>query len=174
MNSIVILCGGDSCGKTTTLKGFFGVNKEDKSPHFYVQRKLEDKIVCAVKFASPQEKEKFCNVENVNKNIENRITECETKTEGKQYILLIPFTMSGKKKERKKINTDCIIEPIEKLKGKFRVFVIYLRKTNAHNLAEKDALMAKVATKRIETTKNDFDSSAELEKFLREIVVKSY
>jgi hypothetical protein len=69
---------------------------------------------------------------------------------------------------------DCILEPIEELRKKFKIFVIYLRKTNAQNLAEKDALMEQAALIKIETTKHDCDKSAELEKFLREVVIKAH
>jgi len=47
-----------------------------------------------------------------------------------------------------------------------------LRKTNAQNLAEKDALMKEIALVEIETTKDDCDKSAELEEYLRKEVIK--
>jgi hypothetical protein len=173
MNSIIILCGGNSCGKTTTLKGFFKVTSLE-SPDSYIERKLDSKRICAVSFSSPQEKEPFCKVELVNENIKNRISECERKTSGEPYILVIPFTMSVSKADRTKLNKDCILKPIEELRKKFNVFAIYLRKTNAQNLAEKDALMEQIALIKIETTKRDYDKSAELEKCLREVVIKAH
>lgn len=173
MHSIVILCGGNRCGKTTTLKGFFKI-KSAKSPESYVERKLDGKRICAVSFCSPQEQEPFCKVELVNGNIKNRILECENNTNSEPYILIVPFTMSVSKADRTKLNKDCILKPIEELKKKFKVFVIYLRKTNAQNLAQKDALMEQVALKTIETTKDDYDKSEELEKYLREVVIKSH
>jgi len=171
MNTIVILCGGIKCGKTTTLKGFFKV-KSVPSPKSYIEWKLDNKIVCAVYFGSPQEQEPFCNVEQVNENIKNRIAKCEDNTKDESYIVLIPFTMCGNRKGEK-INRNCILEPIRKLEEKFQVFIIYLRKTNIRNLTEKDALMAQVASLTIQTTKQDYDKSVELEKFLREVVMKS-
>jgi ABC-type cobalamin/Fe3+-siderophores transport system ATPase subunit len=173
MNSIVILCGGNSCGKTTTLKGFFKV-KGAQSPESYIERKLDGKRICAVSFGSPQEQEPFCKVELVNGNIKNRILECENNTDGEPYILIIPFTMSVSNADRTKLNKDCIVEPIDELKKKLKVFVIYLRKANAQNLSKKDALMEQIALKTIETTKDDYDKSAELEKYLREVVIKSH
>lgn len=143
------------------------------SPESYIERKLDGKIICAVSFSSPQEQEPFCEVELINDNIKKRIIECENNTNGEPYVLIIPFTMSGSRKKRKKINEDCILKPIERLKERFKVFVIYLRKTNARNLKEKDALMRKVASITIETTRKDYDKSAELEKFLRQVVIKS-
>jgi ABC-type multidrug transport system ATPase subunit len=50
MNTIVILCGGNNSGKTTTLKTFFHV-KSKRSPGFYVERRLDGKIVCAFSLA---------------------------------------------------------------------------------------------------------------------------
>ena len=171
MNTIVILCGGNSCGKTATLKGFFGISKASYSPEDYIERKLDGKTVCAVSFGSPQEQSAFCEVNQVQANIDGRIQTCDKECKAKPYILLIPFTMSGSREKRKKINEQCILKPIEKLGQNFKVFVIYLRKTNAHNLSEKDTLMKDLATVTIETTKKDYDKSRELEKFLKEKVL---
>jgi len=171
MNTIVILCGANSCGKTSTLKGFFGIRKNVKSPEYYIERKLDGMTVCAVSFGSPQEQSDFCDVIQVQKNIKERTQTCDKESKVKPYTLLIPFTMSGSRKKRKKVNKDCIIKPIEELRKSFKVFVIYLRKTNTHYRAEKDALMKDIAVKTIETTKEDFDKSIELEKFLKEKVL---
>ena len=172
MNKIVILCGSNNSGKSTTLRGFFRIKDIDASPSSYVERKLDGRIVCAVSFSSPQERSAFCNVEQVQDDINERIQTCNEKSKGKPYILLIPFTMSGSRTKKKKLNRECIISPIEELKKKFKVYVIYLRKKNAVNVAEKDALMKKIAIKEIETTKTDYDKSKELEKFLKEKIVK--
>ena len=168
MNKIVILCGGNNSGKTSTLRGFFGIDNADASPSSYVERKLDSKIVCAASFSSPQERSAFCNVKQVQDDIDERLKVCDEESKGKPYILLIPFTMSTSDADRKKLNVNCIVKPIEELEKKFKVYVIYLRKTNARNLAEKDALMKPIAVAEIETTKTDYDKSKELEKFLRE------
>lgn len=172
MNTIVILCGAVDSGKTKTLKGFFKV-KSAHSPQSYIERKFDGRIVCAVGFGSPQEQQDFCKVELVNENIQKRIVECENNAKGEAYILLLPFTLRGSTKEGKTINKNCILKPIEKLKEKFKVFVVYLRKTDGYN-AERDALMQDVASIMIETAWNDCDKSAELEKFLRQVVIKSH
>jgi hypothetical protein len=171
MNSIVILCGGNNCGKTATMKGFFGIEESTPSPNYYVERKFEGKTVCAVSFASPQEKSPFCNVGKVQENIQRRIDQCNEKASSKPYILIIPFTMSGSRTEKKKINKECIVKPINWLKKNFNVFVIYLRKTNIRNLKEKDDLMKDMAIATIETTRKDYNKSVELEKALREKVL---
>ena len=167
MNKIVILCGADSSGKTTTLRGFFGVTK-GKSPSHFKGRKIDGRIVCAVSFCSPQEQEDFCVVKDVQRNIQKRIEECVKETNGKSYILIIPFTMSVSEKDRTRLNEDCIRKPIEELKKSFKVFIIYLRKETAQKLREKDALMdCIIFDKKIETTKKDYDKSTELEDFLK-------
>ncbi len=172
MNNIVILCGANDCGKTSTLKGFFGIDTNAESPEYYVERKLDGKTVCAVGFSSPQEQvHDFCNVTKVKENINRRVSECDKKATSKPYFLIIPFTMSGSRRKKKKVNEDCILKPIEELKKRFNVFVIYLRKTNTHHRKEKDALMEPIAMHPyIPTTKKDYDKSKELEKFLIEHV----
>lgn len=174
MNNIVILCGANNSGKTSTLKGFFRIDQNTDSPEYYVERKLDGRTVCAVSFGSPQEQSKFCNVLQVQENINSRIRECDEKATNKPYFLIIPFTMSSSRKRKKKLNEDCICKPIEELKKRFNVFVIYLRKTNTHHRNEKDALMESVEAMKpyILTTKDNYDKSKELEKFLIDYVFK--
>ena len=127
MSAIVILCGGVRSGKTTTMRGFFRVSYIDG----FVSRKLDGKIVCAVRDSSIQErlgKDGFCKVELVEKDIYEQIAICNKKTKGKPYTLIMPFTMRTLNNKRNSLNADCIIEPIENLKKSFNVFVIYLRK----------------------------------------------
>lgn len=127
MNNVVILCGANSCGKSTTLKGFFGIAKTADAPE-YNERKIDGKTVCAVSlgvtFGSPQEQSPFCNVVKVQENIKTRIIECDRKATSKPYFLIIPFTMSGSRKKKKKVNEDCILKPIEELK-KVTEFLLY-------------------------------------------------
>lgn len=171
MNSIVILCGGNSCGKTTTMRSFFKIKDGTPSPDSYVERKFEGKIICAVSFGSPQEQSPFCNVDRVQENIQRRIDECNEKATSKPYILIIPFTMSGSRTQKKKINKECILNPISELARNFKVYIIYLRKMNAHHLTEKDDLMKDRAIDTIMTTKDDYDKSNELEKSLKEKIL---
>ena len=176
MNVIVILCGGNSSGKTTTIKRFF----KDKSSttnngrHFF-ERMLDDNRVYAVSSRSPHEIVNcFCDVEGVNKDIEKRTDECDKKANGQRYILIIPFTMSVSEADREKLNEDCILRPIETLKGRYNVFVIYLKKKNAKNLEQKNALMKRITPhKEIETTRDDYDKSTELEVYIREKIIKT-
>jgi GTPase SAR1 family protein len=173
MNAIVILCGGNSCGKTTTIRKFFQEKSSlTESGKEFFERTLEGKRVYAVDSGSPQERNKFCKVERVNENIQARIDECNKKANGQSYVLIIPFTVS-ENMERTKLNEKCILEPIETLKKDHNVFVIYLRKKNATHLSRKDALMKGIATVEIETTKKDYDKSTELETFLRKNVIKT-
>jgi GTPase SAR1 family protein len=174
MNAIVIICGGNSCGKTTTIRKFFqGRVSLTVSGKEFFERTFDGKRIYAIDSGSPQERNRFCRVERVNKNIQDRIDECNEKADRQSYILIIPFTMSVSNADRTKLNEDCILKPIEELKKAFNVFVIYLKKTNAQNRAEKDALMKRIATAEIETTKQDCDKSAELETFLRKEVIQT-
>lgn len=176
MNAIVIICGGNASGKTATIESFFQGKFTiiDKGCHFF-ERMLDGMRVYAVSSRSPHEKvNDFCNIAEVNEEIKKRVDECDKKANGQGYTLIIPFTMSVSEVDRTKLNEDCILEPIKELQKRFKVFVIYLRKTNARNLAKKDALMEQVKLKTIETTKDDCDKSVELERYLREVVIKSH
>ena len=171
MNTIVIICGGNSCGKTTTLKRFFRIDYQARSPNYYVERILDSKIICAKSFCSPQEQSKFCNVKQVKENIKERTQACDLESKGEPYILLIPFTMNIDSANRKRINENCIIRPIEELRKEFKVYIMYLRKTNAQNLAEKDELMKQINAFFItpETTEKDCDRSKQLETYLKHL-----
>jgi len=174
MNAIVILCGGNACGKTTTIESFFHNRfSYTNSGKKFFERTLDGKRVYCVDSGSPQERNKFCHVEDVNANIQMRTDECNKKANGQSYVLIIPFTMSVSSLDRTKLNEDCILKPVERLRKTFNVFVIYLKKTNARNLDKKNALMQKIAMIDIETTNKDFDKSAELEAFLRKNVIKT-
>ena len=87
--------------------------------------------------------------------------------------------MSGSRKKKKTVNRDCILKPIEELSKKYNVFVIYLRKTNTHHLKDKDALVKEIASMKnvdvlryVSTTREDYDKSKDLEKLLKEEIVK--
>jgi len=174
MNAIVILCGGNNCGKTTTIRKFFqGKVSLTSSGKEFFERTLDGKRVYAVDSGSPQERVRvFCIVERVNENIWARIDECNKKANGQSYVLIIPFTIS-ENKERTKLNEKCVLEPIQTLRKNYNVFVMYLKKKNATHKSRKNALMKGIATVEIETTEQDYDKSAELETFLRKNVIKT-
>jgi hypothetical protein len=167
MNTIVLLCGANKSGKTTTLRRFFINCKERKVNRATLyERAIDGKKVYAVGFDSPQEREKFCRVDLVKANIEKRITICEEAARGQNYVLVIPFGLR-ENKERTQLNKRCILEPIEWLKGRgFRVFSIYLKKANTRRLEEKNAVMVKITQTIFLTTPRDCDKSGELEKFI--------
>ena len=78
MNSIVILCGGNNSGKTTTLEHFFeSGEKEDVRQMPLYSRVLNGKLIYAVSPNSPQELKDLCEVKEVIDNIEKRIRKCE-------------------------------------------------------------------------------------------------
>ncbi len=179
MNNIVIVCGANSSGKSTTLKAFFGIAEAPE----YNKRTINGKTVCAVSFGvtfgSPQEQSHFCNFKEVQDNINDRLSICD-KRASKPYFCLIPFTMSGSPKRKKTVNRDCILKPIEELSKSYNVFVIYLKKTNTHHLDDKDALIEELTSIKnvvvvrpfILSTPEDYDKSKDLEKLLRKQIVK--
>lgn len=179
MNTIVILCGSDSSGKTTTLRRLFNITGRNSPSHFKGDVKINGRIVCAVSFGSPQErvqakdKDNFCMFELVIEDINNRIAECEIKTKGEPYILLIPFTMSTRKGEAE-LNENCIKKPWEFLKkrfGDFNVFVAYIQKEKPTHEDLKNKLMRRLEAYFIEpkTTHDDCDRSEELRAFLKKL-----
>lgn len=179
MNTIVLVCGSDSSGKTSTLKGFFSITAKN-SPSILVKREIDGMTICAVSFGSVQEelnkqeiKQRFCNYEQVLKNIEKRVQTCDSELKGKPYILLIPFTMSASDADRKKLNHNCIIKPFEELSKKFNVFPAYLRKARAQNQEQKDALMKQINAYFIipDTIKTDCDRSNQLETYIRQKII---
>ena len=155
------------------MKGFFNISKNKRSPSKFISKRVKGKLVCAVSFGSPQEQEPFCKVKRVQKNIDDRIEECDEKTEGESYILIIPFTIQVNKKDKKSLNKKCITTPIENLKKTCKVFVIYLRKTNTRLLSDKDALMNRLKIAEFATSTTDYDKSKELKAFLKRKVIKS-
>ncbi|MBE3139572.1 MAG: hypothetical protein IMZ53_03210 [Thermoplasmata archaeon] len=178
MNSIVLLCGGNDAGKTTTLRKFFAgcpVQRRERM-NFYT-RKLGNRIVYGVGDDSPQEFQQLktktlCDVDWVKENIKKRIRLCGVEAKGQSFILIIPYGMY-ENLDRTELNEDCFLQPIEWLKTEigFKVFPIYLRKTNATHSAKKDELARKVCLKEIDTTRDDFDKSEELEKFIIDFIL---
>ena len=178
MNSIVLLCGGDNAGKTTTLRKFFEgylVYRRERM-NFYT-RILGDRIVYGVGDDSPQEKQQLktktlCDVDCVKEDIKKRIRLCDVEAKGQSYILIIPYGMY-ENLDRKQLNEECFLQPICWLRTEtgFNVFPFYLRKTNATHLAKKDEIARKVCLKEIDTTRNDFDKSKDVEKFIIDFIL---
>jgi hypothetical protein len=170
MKIVIPLCGSDDAGKTKTLKVFFGVEHIRRlKPMQLLEKHLNGKTVYAVGLTSPHElANDFCNVDEVKKRITKRLKKCDKKAQGKDYFLIIPFTMSV---ENGKINEKCILEPIEWLKAmNIRVFSVYLRKTETNFLEAKDALMRKIATPIIESKIGEEDRQAkELENITKRL-----
>lgn len=134
-----------------------------------LERHLDGKTVYAVSLSSPHElANDFCNVQKVKERIDKRLKKCDEKAKGKDYFLMIPFTMSVKNGE---INEKCILEPIEWLRAmNIRVILIYLRKTETDLLDAKDALMEKITATIIESKIDEEDRQAkELEAIIKKL-----
>lgn len=160
MKTIVLLCGDRNSGKTKTLKTFFGVSDIKRlKPMQLLETTVKRKRVYAVGLTSPQElANDFCNVEKVDKRINKRLEKCELNSQGRDYVLIIPFTLFVKNGN---VNERCIIEPIELLRSKgYNVVSVYLRKATSTFLHLFDALMNKIKATTIESSE-DYDRQAE-------------
>jgi hypothetical protein len=170
MKTVILLCGADNAGKTTTLKVFFGVRHIRRlKPMQLLERKLDGKTVYAVGLTSPHElANDFCNVEEVKKRISKRLKKCDEKGRDNDYFLIIPFTMSV---VNGRINEKCILDPIEWLRSLgIRVLPVYLRKTETDYLDMKNALMRKINAEIIESKINEEDRQAkELEEIIKKL-----
>jgi len=157
MKTIVLLCGADRSGKTSTLRRFFGFSGDLRSKQL-LERTLDGKKVYAVHLGSPQElANDFCNLEKVKPRIEKRIQKCEEASKGQDYVLIIPFTLFV---EEGKINERCILDPIESLKARgFKVAPIYLRKEKTVYLELKDSFMNRI-TKYVIRSNKEYDRQA--------------
>jgi hypothetical protein len=165
MKKIVLLCGADRSGKTNTIKSFFGVTGRLKRNQL-LRKIVNSKIVYAVSASAPQELEKFCHVDDVKNRIQKRIDKCEEISSKTDYVLILPFGIYAKKGE-KKINAQCLLEPLRWLRGKgFEVTPVYLRKEKTALLELKDTLIRSIAEFEIKSDM-DYDRQA---KELREII----
>lgn len=173
MKTVVILCGGNNSGKTTTLKHFFANGKTRKFGRIVLyERVLNGKTIYAFGLSSPQEllkKKDFCNVDKVKARIRKRTSICDEVSAGQDYTLIIPFGIY-ENEDRTELNEECVLKPIEWLKFKgFKVFPIYLRKENTTHLLQKDSLMKRITSTIITTQKHDYDKSEELENLIRNL-----
>jgi ribonucleotide reductase alpha subunit len=169
MKTIVLLCGADRSGKSNTLKRFFRVSGRLK-PNQLLIRVLNGKTIYAVSASAPQELEKFCKVEDVKARIEKRIEKCEEASQGKDYILILPFGIYAKK-GKKEISEPCILEPKKWLETRgLKILAIYLRKEKNAYVELKDALMKRIA-KHLIMSDMDYDRQAkELEEIIRNFI----
>jgi hypothetical protein len=133
MKKIVVLCGVENSGKTNTMKSFFSFKGVRWSRNRLFQRIIDGKTFYAVGANSPQElnrkykeeTDKF--VELIKARIEEALRICEKEAIGKEYVLILPFTIYRHKKG-KAICEESIREPIEYFRGSFKVKPIYLQR----------------------------------------------
>ncbi len=179
MNTIVLLCGGDSSGKTTTWRNFFqSCITIGRRPLEFYKRVLQGKTVYGVGADSIQELQQtrtktLCDLACVKGEIEKRIQLCENDAKGQSFVLMFPYGMY-ESSDRSKLNEECFLEPVEWLRTEkgVNVFPVYLRKTNATHKAKKDDLARKICLREIETSKKDFNKSKEIEEILMEAITK--
>lgn len=163
MKTVIILCGVAGSGKTKTLKSFFGLDPDERLRRYgLLEKTLDGEKIYAFSLSSPQEQEDFCEVEDVKTNIEERIRKCEQASQGNDYTLIIPFTIS-RKRETGEYNEDCIIKPINWLTNRrFRVYTIYLKK-----MRPVDIIMKRITSREIESMEEYHRQARDLEGFLK-------
>jgi hypothetical protein len=150
-NKVIILAGARNAGKTQTLggepnKGFKGRLVRTKGRIFF---SLNGKGIC-IYTSSCQEQNPFCNFQRVIKCIDDKINRCDS--EG-CTLLIIPFTMCLNRQG--KLNTDCIVKPIDHLKAKgLEVHLVYLRKDSAEGIDLMDDLMSRLHSEKIKSDKD--------------------
>ena|SRR5208283_3454764 len=133
MIKIVVLCGVENSGKTNTMKRFFRFNGARWPRNRLLQRIIDDKTVYAVGANSPQElnrkykeeTDKF--VELIKARIQEVLNICNKESGGKEYVLILPFTIYRHKKG-KAICEESIKEPIEYFRRSFKVKPLYLKR----------------------------------------------
>ena len=174
--TIVLVCGSDSSGKTTTIDKFFGSKYETCINHLRFYHRVIDSVnIYALSTCSPQERAKdFCNVEKVKADIGFRIQECDKKANGKPYVLILSYGIYEDTK-REKLNDACFLEPYEwlRIEKDFKVFPWYLQKLNATKSTQKDALARKICLDEKPTTREDYNKSKELEQIVKELIVEN-
>lgn len=168
----MLLCGGNSSGKSTTFLKFFEgcLIRKIKGMDFYKRILFGRIVVYGAGSDSPQELQQhntktLCDLEWVIENVEKRIRLCEEDCKGEPYVLVIPWGMY-ENRARDQLNEECFLKPIEWLREekRFEVLPIYLRKMNKHaqHRAKKDELARRVCVKEFESHgKEDCDKSKE-------------
>jgi hypothetical protein len=134
---VILICGKANSGKSKTIQTFFGRN-EVISKWELVSKTFNGRLVFAVGDTSPQEQNDFCQVAAVKSDIKERLRLCEEKAGGKDFTLILPFTISRKAGRNDEPNTKCIEKPIEWLKETYEVKVIYLRKMDYADVLMRD------------------------------------
>lgn len=163
-NTIIIICGKANSGKSTLIQTFFKrtevIPKEE-----LVKRVINGKQIYAVGDTSPQEQNDFCKVLEVKKDIQRRLDLCDKEACGKDYILLLPFTIARKNGRNDMPNTNCIQKPIEWLKENYKIKVVYLRKMDYA-----DIMMRDLADQEIQSVENeDSRHTKELKKVISDL-----
>ena len=187
MNGIVLICGGNSSGKTTSIKNFFDnqptsepIKKINKAPLYHCvvdgvdvytlsTSSLQEKVESRLK----KEKGEDCTVDKMIKNLKERLEIINKEADGKKYVAIIAHGIYAD--GNGKLQEPLFLKPIEWLKEQkdYKIRPIYLNKTNAQHCAEKLELGRKVT--RYEDTfegidEKDFDRSTFLMQQVKELI----
>jgi len=160
-SKVVVICGKANSGKSTLIRTFFG-RKGVIAKGKIVRKVVRGRQIFAVGDTSPQEQNEFCKVSEVRKDIQKRLDLCDEQSGGKDYILILPFTIARKNGRNDMPNTDCIQKPIEWLRNSYKVKVVYLRKMDYA-----DIMMRSLADQEIQSVEGEKSRQT---KELREII----
>jgi hypothetical protein len=149
MKHIIPLCGVEDSGKTNTIKSLFGFEGDRWARNRLLKKKVDGKIVYAVGANSPQELSKGrsnIDLSDIKARIEEVLKICEEEANGKDYVLILPFTIYWAR-NRNKFNESSITEPIAWLKKKgYEVTPVYLQRENYRRNELLDSFIAREIT----------------------------
>jgi predicted ABC-type ATPase len=133
-NKVIILAGARNSGKTKTIQAMIDAHLTEKLQNIYVYK---GKRIC-IYLSSAQERPGvgFCEWEKVLRVIDKAIRKSSRWSCG---LMVIPFSIQN---DRRHINTNCIVKPIEALKRDgWEIHLVYLQRDDVAFATEITALM---------------------------------
>ena len=165
--NVVVLCGAENSGKTTTLEALAELFDERVTRRRYFRH--WGKLI-AIFYGSRQEKEPFCHFKEVRRNVLRMLRYAEQRG---CVLVILPFTLQF---EAGRINTKCIKKPIERLEvDEHQVHVVYLRREvyddgePIEGLELMDRLVRPIAEEEIPSEDNPERQARRLFRFLERI-----
>lgn len=159
---IIILAGARKSGKSMTLNALQQMLTYAGQRNFF---EYKSKRICIFRI-SPQEEQGvvFCDGAEVSRRIGRMITKCDS---GRCNLLIFPFSMGTNRQGE--LNSGCIERPLERLRSRFEVHLVYLRReTNDAGrpmkaLAEMNTLMQRLNAETIIRSRDkDHEQAREL------------
>ena len=156
---IIILSGARQSGKSNTLEALQQILTYVGQLNFY---EYNGKRICIFR-TSPQEMKgvRFCVDADVSNRIDGMIAKCDS---GQCRLLILPFSLRTNRSRQ--LNMGCIERPIERLRSRFEVHLVYLRReTNdagrpLTGLVEMDDLMRRLNAETIIRSRQRYQEQA--------------